>query len=80
MRLEATITPDMCPYLEQTIKVRNKRAVKVRGGTITFYTVPNLVVAVLRTVPVASWGSLTRSTYETKVFEIRVKTDEVVED
>lgn len=80
MRLEATITPEMCPYLDQTIKVRNKRTVKVRGGTITFYTVPNLVVAVLKVVPVASWGSLTRSTYETQVFEIRVKTDEVIDD
>lgn len=80
MRLEATITPEMCPHLDQTIKVRNKRIVKIRGGTITFYTCPNLVVAVLKTVPVAKWGTLVRSTYETNVFEIRAKTMEIWDD
>jgi hypothetical protein len=79
MRLEATITPEMCPYLDKTIKVRNKKIVKVRGGTVIFYTCPGMVLAVVKTVPVAKWGSLVRSTYETNVFEIRAKTEEIFE-
>jgi|APCry1669189567_1035234.scaffolds.fasta_scaffold52324_2 hypothetical protein len=80
MRLEATITPEMCPYLDKTIKVRNKRIIKITGGTITFYTVPNMVVMVKKALPPADWSSLNRSTYETSVFEIRTRTTEVVEE
>jgi len=80
MRLEATITPEMCPYLDKTIKVRNKKVVRIRGGSIVFYTTPDLVIAVLKTVPVAKWGSLVRSTYETNAFEIRAKITETYDD
>lgn len=77
MKLVATITPEMCPYIDMTIQVKNKRIIKIRGGTITFYATPNVVVAVMRVVPVAKWGTVTRSTYETQVFEIKAKIDEI---
>lgn len=77
MRLKATITPEMCPYLVQTIEVKNKRTIKIRGGTITFYVTPNLVVGVKKSIPVSDWSSMTRSTYETHVFEIRTLAQEV---
>jgi hypothetical protein len=80
MRLKATITPEMCPYLDQTIEVKNKRTIKIRGGTITFYVTPNLVVGVKREVPPAKWGTMVRSTYETQVFELRVLAQEVYDE
>jgi len=80
MRLKATITPEICPYLDQTIEVKNKRTIKIRGGTITFYVTPNLVVCVKREIPPAKWGTVARSTYETQVFELRLGIQEVYDD
>lgn len=78
LKLRATINPHNCPFVEEEIKVTNKKTVKVLGGTITFYVTPQMVVAVKRTVDLKDWSNLNR-TYYTSVHEIRAKIEEVLE-
>jgi hypothetical protein len=72
MKLTAYITPDQCPFLETRTKVVNRKVVRVKGGYVTLYVTPDLVVVSVRTMAIKeSWDKI--NSYNTQVYEVRTK-------
>lgn len=74
MDLRAVITPEQFPFIEEPLRITNRRKISIRAGYITFYVTPKMVVAVKKSMENTSkmWEE---KTWETIVYEIKTKID-----
>jgi len=76
MKLKATVTQDMCPFLPRSVTFTNRIFVRTIDGYIKMYVTPDLVVCVVKNT-INEWSKELKISSDIKVYEIKCKIEEI---